>query len=70
MFCGRLSQKEAMHGDIVVWGQRVLFCPEVFEYDEDPFLSIFKFDEANLKYHGLVRKAARVCVPGAIEIEG
>ncbi len=44
-------------------------CPEVFEYDEDQLLSIVKFEEIPAEYHDLVRRAARECVPGAIEIE-
>ena len=43
-------------------------CPEVFEYDEDQLLSIVKFDEIPEKFHDVVRRAARECVPEAIEI--
>jgi ferredoxin len=44
-------------------------CPEVFEYDEDQLLAIVKFDVIPEQYHELVRRAARECVPQAIEIE-
>jgi ferredoxin len=44
-------------------------CPEVFEYDEDQLLAVVKFDVIPEQYHELVRRAARECVPGAIEIE-
>ena len=44
-------------------------CPEVFEYDEDQLLAIVKFDAIPEQYHELVRRAARECVPQAIEIE-
>ena len=44
-------------------------CPEVFAYDEDQLLAIVKFDDIPEKYHDLVRRAARECVPEAIEIE-
>jgi ferredoxin len=44
-------------------------CPEVFEYDEDQLLAIVKFDVIPEKYHELVHRAARECVPQAIEIE-
>jgi ferredoxin len=44
-------------------------CPEVFEYDEDQLLAIVKFDVIPEQYHERVRRAARECVPQAIEIE-
>lgn len=43
-------------------------CPEVFEYDEDQMLSIVKFDLIPAKFHKMVRRAAKECAPGAIEI--
>ena len=44
-------------------------CPEVFDYSEDQLLAIVKFDVVPDQYHKQVRRAARECVPEAIEIE-
>ena len=44
-------------------------CPEVFEYDQDQFLSRVIVDEIPAQLEDAVRKAARECAPGAIIIE-
>jgi len=44
-------------------------CPEVFEYNEDQLVSRVLVDDVPGNLEGLVRKAARECVPGAIIIE-
>ena len=44
-------------------------CPEVFEYDQDQFLSRVTMDEVPAYLQEKVRKAARECAPGAIIIE-
>ncbi len=44
-------------------------CPEVFEYNEDRLISTVLIDEIPKRLEGLVRKAAKECVPGAILIE-
>lgn len=44
-------------------------CPEVFEYDQDQFLSRVIVDEIPVHLEDAVRKAARECAPGAIIIE-
>ncbi len=44
-------------------------CPEVFEYDQDQFLSRVIVDEIPEHLQDAVRKAARECAPGAIIIE-
>ena len=44
-------------------------CPEVFEYDQDQFLSRVIVDEIPAHLEVKVLKAARECAPGAIIIE-
>ena len=44
-------------------------CPEVFEYDQDQFLSRVIVDEIPAHLEDAVHKAARECAPGAIVIE-
>ena len=44
-------------------------CPEVFAYDEDQMTSSVLVDEIPEHLEGLVRQAAKECVPGAIVIE-
>jgi len=44
-------------------------CPEVFEYDQDQFLSRVIVDQVPEHLHAKVRKAARECAPGAIIVE-
>jgi ferredoxin len=44
-------------------------CPEVFEYNEDQFVSRVLVDEVPKHLEELVRKAADECVPGAIIVE-
>ena len=44
-------------------------CPEVFEYDQDQFLSRVIVEEVPGHLGERVRKAARECVPEAIIIE-
>ena len=44
-------------------------CPQVFEYDQDQFLSRVIVEEVPVHLEDKVRKAARECAPGAIIIE-
>jgi ferredoxin len=44
-------------------------CPEVFQYDEDQFLSRVLVDTVPKHLEEAVSKAARECAPGAILIE-
>ena len=44
-------------------------CPEVFDYDQDKFISTVRVDVIPKHLEEVVRRAAKECAPGAIIVE-